>query len=43
MCAECPWCWREEDEDFPCCHFNGLGAECAPCEREEYDDYYNEE
>jgi len=40
-CTGCPYHWREEEEDFRRCHFEGLGL--APCEQEEYDDYYNEE
>ena len=40
-CKGCPYYWREEEDDFPRCQYDGLDV--APCEREEYDDYYNEE
>lgn len=40
-CADCPCYWRGEEDDFSRCHFGDLGL--APCEQEEYDDYYNEE
>jgi hypothetical protein len=40
-CVDCLCYWRDEEDDFPRCHFDGFGI--APCEQEEYDDYYNEE
>jgi hypothetical protein len=36
-CAECGYYWQEEDERFPCCHFEGPNG-WAPCEQEEYDE-----
>ena len=36
-CNECVYCWKEDDEDFACCHFAPRApGEEAPCE---YDDY----
>jgi hypothetical protein len=40
-CMDCPYHYKNEDDDFACCHFNGF--EIAPCEQEEADYYYNEE
>lgn len=31
-CEDCGYWWKEEDEDFPCCHFEGW---TAPCEYED--------
>lgn len=38
----CGYYWKEEDEDFPCCHFEGPDG-WAPCEQEEIEDYYFED
>lgn len=38
-CKDCGYWWKEEDEDFPSCHFEGW---TAPCEYEEEDAYYEE-
>lgn len=35
-CKECPYCWQDDDENFPTCHFESQGEwDKAPCE---YDD-----
>lgn len=43
-CTDCPYCWKGEDDRFPCCHFEGPDG-WAPCEQD--DDYetpdYDEE
>lgn len=33
----CGYYWKEDGEDFPCCHFEGWKAPC------EYEDDYEEE
>lgn len=34
-CKECPYFWKDEDEDWAQCHYNSLGAfDPAPCEEE---------
>lgn len=33
-CADCPYHWKEENEDFPCCHY-GWNDGYAPCEADE--------
>lgn len=33
-CKECPYCYKAENDDFACCHFEGLEG-WAPCEQEE--------
>lgn len=33
-CTDCPYHWKDENDNFPCCHFDGWEA---PCEIE--DDY----
>lgn len=37
--TNCGYYWKEEGEDFPCCHFTGPDG-WAPCE---YDDYKEDE
>lgn len=40
-CADCCYCWREDGEKYPSCHWQALApGEMAPCEyeEEEYDD-----
>ena len=32
-CVDCPYYWKDENDDFPCCHFDGLWE--APCEIED--------
>ena len=33
-CRECPYFWTEDDDEYPSCHFNSLGAwDPAPCEQ----------
>lgn len=39
-CADCGYCWQDEDEDYPRCHFEGY---IAPCEYEEEDSYYEDD
>lgn len=39
-CENCLYYWKDEDEDYSCCHFDSTHhATPAPCE---YDDYYAE-
>lgn len=36
-CKCCPYYYKNEDDDFACCHFVSIGpGDQAPCE---YDDY----
>ena len=38
-CSKCNYCWKDEGDNFPCCHFddhNGLWP--APCEYADYED-----
>lgn len=35
-CKDCAYCWQEEGEKYPRCHFEGLFD--APCEYDDYDD-----
>ena len=43
ICEEeyCGYCWKEDGEDYPTCHYNGPLV-AAPCEydREEYENEY---
>ena len=35
-CKTCPYCWQEEGESYPRCHYESMGDfDKAPCE---YDD-----
>jgi hypothetical protein len=40
-CADCGYYWREEGEEFPHCHFEGLEG-WAPCEAEEIEEIEGE-
>lgn len=33
-CKECPYCWQDEYDDYPCCKY-GESDGYAPCEYEE--------
>ena len=33
--SNCGYYWQEEGEDYPRCHFEGIGN--APCEEEDWD------
>lgn len=33
----CGYYYKDEDDDFPCCHFVGPDG-TAPCEQDEYDE-----
>jgi hypothetical protein len=37
-CADsgCGYYWQDEDDDYPCCHFDGYGK--APCEEDDWDE-----
>ena len=35
-CKDCPYCYKTEDDRFPCCHFDGPEG-WAPCEQEDYE------
>ena len=37
-CADnnCGYYWQDADEDYPRCHFDGIGK--APCEEDDWDD-----
>lgn len=38
-CTDCCFCWKEEDEDYPTCHWESRApGDMAPCEyAEDYD------
>lgn len=38
-CTDCSYCWKEDHEAFPCCHYP-YNDNYAPCN---YDDEYIEE
>lgn len=38
-CTDCSFCWQEENDDFPCCHCEGI----APCEEDDYVDNEDDE
>ena len=40
-CFHCGYHYKAEGEQFPNCHFDGIGL--APCEQVEADDYYEDE
>lgn len=40
LCENCGYHWKEEDERYPRCHFDGPEG-WAPCEAE--DDYFYED
>lgn len=41
QCIDCCYCWREEWEDYPHCHWEvRCPGDIPPCEEE--DDYYDE-
>lgn len=42
-CTDCPYYWKNEEDAFPCCHFEETWE--APCETEDYyeEEYYEEE
>lgn len=51
-CTDCPYYWKEEWEDYPCCHFDPVHHPTpSPCEYDDddydydyyYDYYYREE
>lgn len=37
-CADsnCGYYWQDEGEDYPSCHFDGIGK--APCEEDDWDE-----
>ena len=40
-CTDCPYYWKEESDEYPCCHFDETyHATPSPCE---YDDVYGYE
>ena len=34
ICKECPYCYKTENDKYPCCHFEGPEG-WASCEQEE--------
>ena len=37
-CAECVYCWKDENDSFSCCHYESCGDwDPAPCEQPESD------
>lgn len=42
-CIDCNYCWQDENDDYPRCHFEGWWT--PPCEENDYvsDDDYEEE
>lgn len=43
-CVDCAYFWREENEDYSCCHWQSrCPDDMAPCEYEDdYEDSYND-
>ena len=42
-CCDCPWCWKAQEDNWRCCHFEHLFPEDkAPCELTE-DDFVSDE
>ena len=37
-CIDCPYHWKDENDDFPCCHY-GWNDGYAPCEVDEAEEY----
>lgn len=38
-CKDCAYYWREEDEDYPCCHFvERCPGDYAPCEEPDFEE-----
>ena len=43
-CTDCPYCWKEEDDRFPCCHWEPKCPGDVPlCEEIEQAEYREEE
>lgn len=38
-CADCSFCWQGDENDYPCCHCEGI----APCEEDDYVDNEDDE
>ncbi len=38
-CTDCGYCWKEQNEDYARCHFEGPDG-WAPCEQEESEEEY---
>lgn len=38
-CSECNYCWQDENDKFPRCHYEG---DLAPCEELDEEDYEEE-
>lgn len=34
--SNCGYFWKDEDDDYPRCHFDGIGK--APCEEDDWDE-----
>lgn len=43
-CKDCVYCWQDDDDDFPQCHFDGDfgGQPTAPCEFEDDEEAYED-
>ncbi len=38
-CKDCPYYWREDEDEWPVCHYESLGSwDPAPCEQVPADD-----
>lgn len=38
QCKDCPYCYKAENDRYPCCQFRQLAPdELPPCEQEELD------
>lgn len=42
-CIECPYCWKGENDRYPCCQYRKLGDfDLAPCELDDIAQYDDE-
>ena len=38
-CKDCCYCWQDEDDDFPRCHWEiRCPGDIPPCEEEDWED-----
>lgn len=42
-CVDCPYCWKGENDRYPCCQYKKLGDfDLAPCEQDDIAQYDDE-
>lgn len=42
-CIDCPYCWKGENDRYPCCQYRKLGDfDLAPCELDDIAQYDDE-